>query len=214
MSSRAGGRSYRTDPNYYRLAYQLAAQQVNGAICRQQGRSPSTEQDRVAIRSRFEEGLRSAQDVASSTREVIDAYRERQAEYRWWRRRGPRKLNAREQRLLRFLARTVHPCAVLLAAGALLFLEEEERAEKLAEGIRAGGGRDDLSYRVYYNLACYEAGRGRHEQALEDLRIALHKVSGRRRTSLVQWAGADPSLELIRADSRYRLRFNDLLERH
>ena len=244
--------SYLLDANYYRLLYQLAAQQLNDAL---QHRPPAHEltngpveatdrqaqlrdtiDDAKARLVRAEAGLpevawpdgaRDAQrnaenlsDVTAATiRTLLDVSKTRTL----WRRR---KLTAKQQRLLRFLAETVRPCSELVTAGALAALGDADKAEEHAGPVRAIVLKERSSYRVAYNLACYEltqhhekadekadekVAEGQFRLALVALQIALRRApTHRQRAALIAWAEKDPALAPI----AHLPQFHGLLERN
>jgi len=200
-------RPYLHEPNYYRLAYQLAAQQLNGAI------APWPREDNAVVPDLLgltvEDALGPALSLIQNSMRLLSWYDEREAAYRWWRPWGARSLAPKERRLRRFVAETVEPCAELLAAGAYVLLGDLEQGELYAAGVRRLADQNAVSYRTFYNLACYDvalavspAGAEGAEQLLElglrDLRAAVRRVHGRRRTELLRWAWRDPSLAPLR----------------
>jgi hypothetical protein len=221
---------YRTDANYYRLAYQLAAQQLNRAV----GIRERTIKERGAIprlhRLVGDDGISAGNEVAKNARLVLDWYDSREKEARkWW--PDQRKLKPPERRLQHFLSGTVEPCAILVVAGALVNHGKHDEAAAYLANFDDRRSRDDWSYRAYYNLACYEAARGHsvtpqrglQAEAIEDdpfelalaaFRAAMRKVHGRSRRELVRWAQKDPSLRPLRNDKRFGPSFLALLKRY
>jgi len=178
--------AYLLDVNYYRLRYQLAAQQLGDALehrpaadeltaapVEPAGREDElrrTIADASARLERAEAGLpevawpdgarvaqHDAEDLSEVTAATIRTLKEAPRTRPLLRRRKP---NATQQRLLRFLEETVQPCSELVAAGALAALGEPRKAEKYAAPIRASVLEDRPSprpsHRAAYNLACYE----------------------------------------------------------
>jgi hypothetical protein len=194
------------DQNLYRLGYQLAALQLNAAFTPKEiwvdGRLLSREE-------LLQASLRTSEGVLEDSQRLLRLYEAITLPRRW--RRWRPKLRQRQQRLKRFLERTVIPSTEIMKAGALLALGRGEDAEQLVSFVRESAG---LSYRVHYNLACYEAtaGEDRVEAALDDLRTALRLAFGAKRTRLVEWARVDPSLASVRR-SRTEA-FQALLDRY
>lgn len=167
--------------------------------------------------------------------------------------RRARKLNTQQARLLRFLEETVSPCAELVVAGAIAAQGHPVKANERAAPVRDRViepkdtrflsldpkdkrdpaiiaaeriGEAPASFRVAYNLACYEAAlldesvadensqpTPAAQRALFALRIALRDAPNRRqRTALVTWAEEDPALEPLTQFSVFQdlLRSNEL----
>jgi hypothetical protein len=210
-------RGYRYDPNYYRLLYQLAAQQLNAAFAVEHDRRqmPLGATTRKAGREIWaREALACSRELIAEARGLVNWFDGREASYAWWKLWGAPKMRPRQLRLHRFLAQTILPCAEIAAAGAQLLLDPEAGeeadsyvAEWRARLIEETDGRVPasrrLSYRALYNLACYEASRGREAMAFAALGYALRRASGERRQTLVRWARNDPSLAPLREDSSH-----------
>jgi hypothetical protein len=200
---------YVFDPSYYRLGYQTAAQQLNAArseLLKSAGAEPLDGQVRVEA-ARVYEGLalETASRFIAEADRALDAYGSRGGGRGWWWTGHRSSLDAREERLARFLRRTVKPCLTLVMAGAWAHRgqpQDVRTADAEAEAVRLV---PDLSYRAHYNLACFEATRAtgdeaRQTRALADLRTALLRAPGpRRRAELARWARDDPALHTIRA---------------
>ena len=212
---------YIEDANYFRLAYQLAAMQLNAAL----GSRAVMIDGRMTSRAELlKNSANSARLVAAEAGVLLERYDRRSKHRDWWRPWRQRKLKPAERRLERFLGRTVKPSASLVLAGALCQQGYVDEGDQIASRIRAFPGKDGLSYRAYYNLACYEASQGRggtvnvgncgFAVALEDLRQALRVVHGARLTELIRWAGKDPSLKGLAGDKEYGPRFRDMLARY
>ncbi|HEX5374964.1 MAG TPA: hypothetical protein VFW48_02290 [Solirubrobacterales bacterium] len=202
---------YLNDANYYRLGYQLAAQEMN-VECTLKPRRDSDVPRAVDVLygefSRAEAstaGRGRARDTAS--RFLADAeatlawYDEREKTKWWW--PFPDKLTVPERRLRRFLQRTVIPCLQLVIAASLRD-REVEKAEEWAQPVRLTATAGEVSYRGLYNLACFEAGaeeeikvegEGSAGRALDYLREALVEAPGNRAAELASWARKDPSLK-------------------
>jgi hypothetical protein len=213
MKGTGGVAAYRDDPNYWRLSYQLAAQRLNSFVA--SGGTGAGENRDAQL---AESGARRLVDeageaIARCEQELEDA--------------GARKEDLSTRRLLRFMQRTVKPCAeIVLAATEVRGEARAAAADKRVADVRASGINVPLSYRVHYNFACYEADRAgpkpgggerppaqeeRAERALDDLRAALRKSHGPARTELIARAGTDPSLAPVREDPGHRDRFARLL---
>jgi hypothetical protein len=219
--------TYLTDANYYRLAYQLAAQQINASL---DTAGPSRQHVRFepAAEELLKDGLNSALRLQKQATVVLDWYDKRERTAKGWWPWDSRKLAPGEQRLQHFLSTTVQPCAVVLVAGALLYRGDIEPAESFVTALRSREDASNLSYRVYYNLACYDVARGEalergdtelesdapFERALAALRRALAGAHGRPRKELIRWAEKDPSLQPIRDDDNFAAEFANLLERY
>lgn len=233
---------YLSDPNFYRLHYQLAAQSLNDALLRRNDTPPSEtphpaepsespphaeSEDRVAqlereSRELAEEAARVAKELAGSKArnnikvalshaEDLDAivsatikrlHNVTREKTKW---RRFRTLTAQQLRLKRFLEETVQPCGELVVAGARAALGDPDRDKRLASRIRDSVLKGNLSYRVAYNLACYELAfldKDTAEEswalALDALRVAFRDAPNQRqRTALVAWARKDPALKPI-----------------
>ena len=200
-------RRFIADPNYFRLAYQLAAMQLNAAMQLRMGhgaRSTMTIDGRRTSRAELlANSVSSARLVAAEARVLLERYDKRSNHRQWWRGWRKARLEPAERRLERFLSRTVVPSASVVQALALRQQGYLEEADHIVSQVRLAKA-DDLSYRAYYNLACYEASPGRGETvnageeafavALEDLRQALRRVFGARLVELIRWAKKDPVL--------------------
>jgi hypothetical protein len=234
--------SYLDDPNYWRLSYQLAAQRLNAFLAL--GGNWAAEQ-----MAQLEEAIRQADSVPESIvvvmgdlrAQVEEAERQRAAAARAAsdliaaagdtikrcaaaiERRGP---SVGEQRLLRFLERTVRPCAEIVAAATELHSGELKKADARVERVRKSENSVPLGYRVNYNFACYESDRAGQfpedrkddlvrdeglDRALVDLRRALRKAHGRPRAEIISRAKEDPALATVRDDPDRSERFETLL---
>jgi hypothetical protein len=247
MSDDTNVERWRIDPNYYRLSYHLAAQRVNwfaeagvGALQNVPGEFLEHGEDVLEqlaqeappgvvdllgqIREAFEhikrleraiEGAKTLIAEANEAIELVEAGVRRRA-------LPDRSPNPGEERLLRFLKRTVEPCAQVLLAGGEFFRGQREEAEARVTGLRARP-ESRFSYRVHYNLACYEATRAaveddpdvsdaRLDRSLEDLRAAFRKAGGQTEVELIQWAETDPSLAPLQTSERHASDFQALLK--
>lgn len=207
LESQTRSRWFLTDPNYYRLSYQLAAQYMSAAL------SPERHNNAGLVQKALETAERLIVEAEQTSEDL--ATRKRSArKWRPW-----RALDPAEDRLLRFLDRTIIPCAVLVIAGAFEFMGDPEEAEHHADPIRQRAARANLSYRTLYNLACYEASRiGARMSfhidvdepravalALAYLDDALTQAPDDRAVELARWAKEDPSLQWLPHDARIHL---------
>jgi hypothetical protein len=213
---------YLYEPNYYRLAYQQAAQRINRALpLRENAAQPPAPNDEY-LRDADINARRLAKDV----RLILNQFQHREANVRWWRPGGHiKRLTTREKRLQRFLYETVEPCINLVIAGVLVYRGRVKDGDEKASPFRQRADRaDHFSYRAYYNLACYEVARGEvREKGVDSERfftLALEHIgqafasthSADRRAGLARWASQDPSLDALR--HRFKSRFDDLLARY
>src|SRR5262249_9821632 len=142
-----------------------------------------------------------ALELEQKAKAVLTSYRRkervRRARRLWFR----RKLSRQEKRLRSFLRETVVPSTdVVWAAAArpehsLIFA-----ASILADVRRAAGGQNGkLSYRVFYNLACYDASQNDDDDlALDELQEAFRRSGGGGRLlELHRWAQLDPALRSL-----------------
>jgi hypothetical protein len=230
---------YLREANYYRLAYQLAAQELNRALERTQDALASAgTSEHVAPALDNGDGLDPAEHLAVDARQMIAWFDQRDENSRWWR-RDPRKLERTEERLRRFLVKTIEPCAELVVAGALVHRGRPADAERRVTALLEKRSREELSYRSTYNLACYEVTVGSVKSrkgsqsadaaskrqpkrpqdkwfnlALEDLRRAFRSKHGHFRAALVSWAEMDPSLQPLKADAKFGSMFEALLAQY
>jgi hypothetical protein len=155
------------EPNYYRLAYQLAAQRMHAylTIVGESGEHGETKAGDIspiegategsAIEaSRFLTDARTGATKLIKEASSMQAWFRARAERPWWV-RGQR-LKPGERRLEQFLSATVLPSAKLLRAGIMVAEGNRTGAECLAQPIRDKVQDANLSYRTAYNLACYE----------------------------------------------------------
>jgi hypothetical protein len=203
---------YLQEPNYYRIAYQLAAQQMHDDLAPTMSTTPD-----AAIRTEVPSARRVADELVYHADEVLD-WLNRRSRSRWVRLRLMRKLTPSQQRLQAFLDTTIAPGARLLLAGIDLEEGQLPNAEKNANVVRA---RDvyELSHRALYSLSCYEAqlaaaGQWNAKAAkrcLEALEDALRTVYGHDRGELIRWADKDPSFTAARKRPDFRAGFAALL---
>jgi hypothetical protein len=217
-------------PHYFRLGYQLAAQEANWLFDRKKG-SQSSEGERDESPDRrpsAKVALEHASRTSAHAAHMLRWYESRQVAYRRWKLWGPKKLTQHELGMVKFLAETVEPCAELITAGLMHFLKRFEEAELHASPIRDRSGPDaqgpPLSYRALYNLACYEVTRGTAEHlpkpddealalALRHLRDAFRLANYRLRRELLTWARRDPTLKPLRTSKDHGPAFEKLLKR-
>jgi hypothetical protein len=194
-----------TDPNYYRLAYQLAAQQLHAGLAARHDTAPDDLPAYVQ-----EEKIPDASEVADKliddTGAMLDSFRGR-------RERGLRlwipRVGDYEERLFQFLDGTVEPCAIVLRAAIGRARGSGEGASEVA-AVEGRAQADELSYRALYNLACWHADKANN--ALRYLYRALSGVARRRSPELIFWALRDPSLSPLR-DGPRRDAFYDVVKR-
>jgi hypothetical protein len=209
MKDPTKGRKYLTDPNYYRLGYQLAAQLLNRRVARQ--RIAEDEFSRFAQRREDPDALDVAEQVLADTQLILAWYCDRSQRARRWR-FWIDQLEPHERRLMTFLTETVEPCTHLAAAAALRNCGGggSERESQHVEAVLERERNNKLSYRAYYNLACWHAIEAAkdpkgalYEAALGYLYRALSEAHHERGFELVDWARKDPSLvELHRERKR------------
>jgi tetratricopeptide (TPR) repeat protein len=211
MITPANGRRYAADPNYFRLTYQLAALQLNAALSADSIRVNGQLLTREELVKR---SAATALNLVEDAERLLTRYRKKTAQRSW--KRGFRKgqLDPREERLHRFLIETVKPSAWLVRAGALLAQDKTSEAERVVGDIREEAKRNPLSYRTYYNLACYDASRESRTDAIEDLRQAVRRASGRNLVELLRWAKDDPSLKSLQRNADTNDLLNELLEQY
>lgn len=219
-----GIREHLRDANYYRLGYQLAAQQLHARGSDHAEKKPEVPIPAEILYGDFPpkrdlagEGRPAA--TAGSARDFAEDLRciaghtcaeiegEKPPPWQFW--RGP---NQRDARLRRFLDRTVIPCLELVIADALRAEGDVAAAESRVKPLRADANEPDgaLSYRALYNLACYEAGdKADRENAVRYLRCALRLAPADRQRELANWARQDPSLVHLHR----REDFKELLDR-
>jgi hypothetical protein len=210
--------TYLKEPNYYRLGYQLSAQLLNSELAGKH--EPRGFRALDVLFGEFSRGPRQlpvpkregARTVAerfcrqaNQTLTRYEAQRDGAGWGRFWRKLGPS-----EERLRKFLRYTVIPCLELVVAGSLRSEGEIEAAEKRVRPLRARTeDRKRVSYRVLYNLACYETGAEQAPgSALAFLRQALRKAPEDRQHDLAKWARKDPSLSGLHAQRG----FDELLD--
>jgi hypothetical protein len=206
------------DPDYYRLRYQLAAQlmhrQEKGggwephyatALDILYGERLQTEKRPTKVEAEAE-----AQALIEDARTTLRFFEKQEQTKRW----GllPVKLTVKQQRLRQFLLRTVVPCLEIVIAAARRNAEgadSEAELSPLRRTIEDQRHRPQLdravSYRVLYNLACYEAG-GRvpnREATMGYLAQALVQAPADRRQELGKWARKDPSFGALREDPAF-----------
>lgn len=190
------------DPNYFRLGYQLAAQRLNAAL---RHHADPRSSDWLA------QSVEAAAEVIADANRVLSYYGEHPVRRLPWRRRRP---SPPEERLRRFLSGSVIPGARLIQADARSRQKnapgpDTDDPNEIVRKLRTHAAK--YSYRVHYNLACYEANwqsddpgeiSEMHSNALADLHKALQLSWGHQRQEIVEWSQADPSLASLRKESR------------
>lgn len=217
MRNPASTQRFLTDPNYYRLGYQLAAQLLNRELALREdephyeslsGRGDEPGDD-PRVSELFTDPLAIAERLLVDTDSMLAWYRDRLARAKW--RPWVRAVQPHEQRLITFVSGTVEPCAHLIAAAVLLErgVTDPERVEGHVDAVMERARGNELSYRGYYGLACWHArlfrasdDRAFLQRALGDLRTALSKASHKRAVELARWAVRDPSLRVVRRSDR------------
>jgi len=204
--------------DYYRLGYQHLAQRLNRAFT----------SDEHSAEERHSALVRGEADAAAFVRQVDEARDRLRPRVlarapRWWRqpvdwaryRRGASD-RKRATALLPFLDRVVDPCAKIVLGGYRACLGELSEARATVSDLGATPP-ERLSYRAWYDLACFEAtiaaaGDGDAlATAVEHLRRAFAAATGRRRHELVEWSRRDPSLAGLRDDDTHGITFRRLL---
>jgi hypothetical protein len=195
------------DPNYFRLAYQLAAMEVNAALDSKKRYSIGGRE--AAPDELLSRGEADAHVVIDQADQLLRLYAAKKNHRRRVVRWKHDRLSSREERLERFLLRTLRPSAALVLAGALRFQGKTEEADGWAASVRAQSENGGLAYRAYYNLACYHAAIDQG-LALHDLREAILRAGGSRRAELIESARHDPSLAPLNDSNA----FKELLDRY
>lgn len=216
---RTDTRAYLLDLNYYRLAYQSAAQSLNllaeKVNAETVSRVPAHERSGEVSRLDAEASVRIARLLSDA--DAVGVYFDAQAtthRRKLWRRR--RSLTQYEKGLRAFLASTIEPCARLLDAGLHLLRAgslarpefEMTIAQADAQIRKVSVTADELSYRVLYDLACVETQRAvlpdvaeernRFDAAISHLRHSIDRAPDKQKAHLRSWAHDDPSLEALR----------------
>jgi hypothetical protein len=213
------------DPDYYRLRYQLAAQLMHRqektvgwephyatALDILYGERLQTEKGHAGADAESE-----AQELIEDARTTLCFFEQQERTKRWG--LFPVKLTIKQQRLRQFLLRTVVPCLEIVIAASRRRGERsggEAELVPLRRAIEAQQegpeSRRTVSYRVLYNLACYEAGgRAPNRRAtMGYLAHALEEAPADRRHELGKWARKDPSFDALREDPA----FDELLSRY
>jgi hypothetical protein len=197
---------YLRDANYYRLYYQLVAQEAHLAS--------SDGGDSVERSGR-------AWHLAEEVARTLDIFYRRQHRALFMPTQG---LNGAELRLQRFLAGTVEPCTWLIIAVGNAD-DGQDPGDYVLRSVRTPRKRlvykrfsrrpevsvIEWSYRAYYNLACSRAecarraadSRELEEAALSALDEAFRRVYGPSRADLLRWAEKDPSLRDVSRSSAF-----------
>jgi len=217
---------YLRDANYYRLGYQLVAQLMHGGEEVHLKHEPAVKQASDILFGEWERRdprrlnpQLQAKELLAEAEAVLEWYQQRRERRKMLRLIFRDELTVKEERLERFLRRTVNPCLRIVIAASIRDRNPTE-AETQIEPLRgqadlmrgsAAEKAGDLSYRSLYNLACYEAGAsgGPHEDgALRYLAAALDQAPPNRRVELAKWAKKDPSLQPLAKKS---VTFEELL---
>jgi tetratricopeptide (TPR) repeat protein len=195
------GAPHLVDPDYYRIGYQLVAQRLNTLPTHSKGKEKSSAGGGAV------DALKLARKLREQSYEVRKwLWRRSQAPgWRLWN----SKLTPREQRLFDFLYCTVEPCLDIAIAAAKRHKGQRASGKSLEE-LHDRAREGTLSYRALYNLACYEAGEKRDEEALKYLGQVFRKAPGDRAAELFRWAPKDPSLAHLSKSQA----FKDLLSEY
>jgi len=211
-------RPYLADANYYRLGYQLAAQLMHREESGQKPPRRGPEEGPEILYGRADTpSPKGPSTYRVQAREQAEGFLADAATTLRWlgQRRAQRKpwqsnaLKPTEERLEEFLMRTVEPTLQIIVAASLRS-SDPKGAEDHVQTVRqraARRGEQDVSYRVLYNLACYEAGKVEDDAplaAVRYLREALRRAPANRRQELGRWATKDPSLETLRKRSDFK----------
>ena len=203
--------AYLSEPNYYRIRYQLAASMLNAESDSQPTKSDTWAQRESLVLQVTAttmgvhgtdgpvEAARSLVDEALATLKLLDeADAVRRQRFLRFRRKAPPD----ETRFATFLRQTILPCAQLVLAGALDVEVEPGAGLHNYELVRESLDEKLTSYRAYYNSSCYLASSPAADdwsaRALSDLRISLRLAQGSERAQLASWAERDPSLTNLR----------------
>lgn len=209
---------------WYQVTYNLAAQKAHFALePGKDERLPEFLRRLSLFRDRAEEGRRrrlllEAHDHAQNLlhQAAISILTDDRAAEQPRGRRRPERL---DEKLRTFLEETVEPTAAVLLAGltktaGLGFRERQAitTRQDLVDALRTGTPapdalvayvtqRQELPFRVRYNLACYYADESAGI-AWDNFRVALTSAPRLEATVLADWAQRDPSLEPLRSARR------------
>jgi hypothetical protein len=202
-----GGLPYLADPNYYRMAYQLAVELIKNPE-----EDPKAPDPKEIVKQLLDDA-----DL------MITWYRrcEYLGEGQWWKR-----LDSQEKALLRFLEETIVPCMQIIRA--VIDPEPDppataEEVKRQVKVLREEADTRKLAYRPLYNFAWYEAEESKkeesrkaeddeaeekaeqaHTRAVTYLLAAVRKAPARRRKALLERADHDKSLESVVDDADFQ----------
>lgn len=202
-------------PNYYRLAYHLAAHQLHADRARVHETSRGDDTLRFAVEKPVPDAGQLTEQLVADATSMIEWFRERRRMRRKrWRRLYVDDLRTDEQRLLAFLDKTIRPSAEILLAAIERSPGRVERVKQIEQAVE--DNPNAVTYRAVYNLACWHAEdpdtppNRPNETALRYLHQALTRAPRPRAPELARWAHRDPSLRSLdagpsRADFRAML---------
>jgi hypothetical protein len=202
-----GGLPCLADPNYYRMAYQLAVELIKNP-----GEDPKAPDPKTIVKQLLDDA-----DL------MITWYKRREylGEGQWWKR-----LDSQEKALLRFLEETIVPCLQIIRA--VIDPEPDPPAtaaevKRQVKILREEADTRKLAYRPLYNFAWYEAEESKkeesrkaeddeaeekaeqaHTRAVTYLLAAVRKAPARRRKALLERADHDKSLESVVDDAEFQ----------
>lgn len=203
--NKENGHPYLGNPSYYRMAYQLAVELVEGS---ERGFAAQAKHRLKVKRAKPKfEGSAAPSAAEIIARLIEDAnlmlawyeHREYLGKGQFWKR-----LNRPEKRLKAFLADTILPCLEILRASfeADQFPDTDAAVIQLRLQMRQREARiGRLAYRPLYNLACHEATKGKPKEGMangvEFLLDALRKAPPSRKAALLARAEEDITLKDI-----------------
>jgi hypothetical protein len=182
------------EANYYRLAYQLAAQRANHAVASDAG-APSPLEVAAGAKGRADIAIGEVERLSARVQTTIE-YLGKVSEASTW--PWYPTLTAKEKRLQLFLISTVRPSVALVLAGLEVQRDPDEAGRIVRElFLRRGGAIVDWagplrraavtivpwSHRAYYNLACYATARDVRGPIWVRSRDELLEATGRSRAS-------------------------------
>jgi hypothetical protein len=204
------------DPDYYRLRYQLAAQLMHRqeeGVGRAIGYATAFDilyGERVQTNERRAQAEVEAQELIDDAQSTLRYFEQEEMKKKWG--LFPVKLTVKQQRLRQFLLHTVVPCLEIVIAASRRRTESGGEAEiaLLRHAVEDQRVKPEpqrtVSYRVLYNLACFEAdGEAPNKEAtMEYLAQALESAPADRRQELGKWARRDPSFKALQEDPAFK----------
>lgn len=195
-----GGLPYLADPNYYRMAYQLAVELIKNP-----DEGPKAPEPKVIV----------ARLIADADL-IITWYRRREylGKGQPWKR-----LDSKQKALLRFLEETIVPCLQIIRGVIDPKPDPPATAEEVKRQLKMLHEEADarkLAYRPLYNLAWYEAEeskKAKGEEAKEKTALskavgymlaAVREAPARRRKALLERADHDESLKSVVDDPEFQ----------